>query len=299
MVLRAARLATLLAGVLAIFCVDVASAASAPQKKKAPTPDIRSSSVLILDRRDLSVLYSRKPDVIAPIASITKLMTALVVLDAKQPLDEVIDIAKPDRSSHGKGAGSRLEVGTKLKRSDMLHLALMSSENRAAHSLGRNYPGGAAAFVKTMNVKARALGMTQTRFVDASGLSSANVSTATDLAKLVIAASRNPLIRDYSTSRRHTVKVGKRLLEFHNTNSLLASREWDITVQKTGYISEAGQCLVMQVDLDNRPVIMVLLNSFGKYTRVADARRVRKWVEKNRPPSFSASAKGAAGAGAP
>jgi D-alanyl-D-alanine endopeptidase (penicillin-binding protein 7) len=160
-----------------------------------------------------------------------------------------------------------------------MHLALMSSENRAAHALGRSYPGGEPAFVRAMNAKASALGMTQSHFVDPSGLSSQNVSSAKDLAKLVIAASRSPSIREYSTSTGLEVKVGRQMLQFRNTNSLVRSPAWDITVQKTGFINEAGQCLVMQAQIDDRPVVIVLLNSFGKYTRVADAKRIRQWLE--------------------
>lgn len=231
--------------------------------------------------RENNVVFARHADEVAPIASITKLMTALVVLDGKQPLDAVLQITKADVAK-GKGAASRLAVGTRLTRGEMLNLALMSSENRAAHALGRNYPGGEAAFVKTMNAKAAALGMTRTRFVDPSGLSSSNVSTARDLVKLVMAGSRNPVIREFSTTESRQVTVGKQRLMFHNTNSLVGKPTWDIAVQKTGYISEAGQCLVMLAEVDDRPMVFVLLNAVGKYTRVADARRVRQWVNQQR-----------------
>jgi serine-type D-Ala-D-Ala endopeptidase (penicillin-binding protein 7) len=259
-----------------------AASTRAPARTANPArknPDVKSKSVLVVDPADSSIVFEREADLVAPIASITKLMTSLVVLDAKLPLDEVIEVTKDDRSKNGKGAFSRLTYGTKLSRGDLMWLALMSSENRAAHALGRNYPGGEAAFVKAMNAKAKALGMTRTHFVDSSGLSSDNVSTPRDLTKLVIAAGRNPTIREYSTSPGHTVKVGRQMLEFHNTNSLVRSDAWDIIVQKTGYISEAGECLVMQAVIEDRPVIIVLLNSFGKYTRVADARRIRQWME--------------------
>lgn len=241
-------------------------------------PDVRSNAVLVMDRNDGAVVYSRKADQIAPIASITKLMTSLVVLDAKLPMDEIIEVSKDD-AAHTKGNFSRLAVGTKLTRADLMHLALMSSENRAAHALGRSFPGGEPAFVRAMNAKADLLGMTQSRFVDPSGLSSQNVSSAKDLAKLVIAASRSPSIREYSTSTGLEVKVGRQMLQFRNTNSLVRSPAWDITVQKTGFINEAGQCLVMQAQIDDRPVVIVLLNSYGKYTRVADAKRIRQWME--------------------
>lgn len=240
-------------------------------------PDVRSQAVLVLDRSTGEVLYSRHANQARPIASITKLMTALVVLDGRQPLDEVITITEQDRArTHGNA--SRLAVGTKLTRRELLHLALMSSENRAAQALGRNYPGGEEAFVRTMNLKARALGMSQSQFTDPTGLSSRNVASPRDLAKLVAAANANPLVRSFSTSPGLTVKVGKQLMEFHNTNPLVRDPGWEVTVQKTGYISEAGQCLVMQARIDGRPIVMVLLNSFGKLTRVADARRIRRWM---------------------
>lgn len=241
-------------------------------------PQVKSGSVLVIDANDASVLYSRNADVALPIASITKLMTALVVLEGKQPLDEVIEITRDDRDKE-KGSGSRLTVGTKLSRGDLLHLALMSSENRAAHAVGRHYPGGLPAMVRAMNAKSKALGMTRAHFVDPTGLSSGNVASPNDLSRLVIAASHNTTIREFSTNRHFTVPVGKRLLEFRNTNTLVANPDWDITIQKTGYISEAGQCLVMQTTIEDRTVVMILLNSFGKYTRVADARRIRKWME--------------------
>jgi D-alanyl-D-alanine endopeptidase (penicillin-binding protein 7) len=216
--------------------------------------------------------------VASPIASITKLMTALVVADAHQPLDEVLQLTNDDRAI-GKGAASRLAIGTKLTRGELLHLALMSSENRAAHALGRNYPGGVPAFVRAMNDKAQSLGMTATRFVEPTGLSSDNVASPEDLSRLVMAAAQNPTIRDFSTDTEHSVRVGRRMVEFRNTDALVRNPAWNIIVQKTGYITEAGRCLVMQAVIGGRDVVIVLLNSFGKYTRVADAVRVRKWVE--------------------
>lgn len=251
-------------------------------------PDVRSNAVLVFDESDASVVYARRAEQVMPIASITKLMTALVVLDGQQPLDEVLAITRDDRDTvHG--STSRLAFGTKLTRADLLHLALMSSENRAAHALGRNYPGGLKAFIRTMNLKAKALNMDHTRFADPTGLSSDNVSTASDLAKLVIAASRDPDIRRFSTDERYTVKVGKQLLEFRNTNSLVTKPNWDITVQKTGYTADAGRCLVMKSTIKDRPVVMILLNSYGKYTRVADANRIRKWLEAHGGPTRLAS----------
>jgi len=263
----------------ALACAGLISSASGSiPRKSLNEPDVRSSAVLVLDSSNASVVYARKADLAAPIASITKLMTALVVLDGKQPLNERIEITQDD-CSKGKGWYSRLAVGTKLSRGDMLHLALMSSENRAAHAVGRNYPGGLKVFVRTMNLKARALGMTSTHFVDPSGLSSQNVASARDLAKLIAAASRSATIREYSTSRVHSVRIGRRMMDFHNTNSLVANPTWQVAVQKTGFINEAGHCLVMQATIEDRPIIIVLLNSFGKYTRVADAKRIRQWIE--------------------
>jgi len=254
------------------------SSSQASAKTRTSTPDVRSAAVLVLDRSDGSVIFARKAETAAPIASITKLMTALVVLEGKQPLDEVVEITAEDRRG-AQGSASRLAVGTKLSRADLMHLALMSSENRAAHALGRSYPGGERAFVRAMNVKAKALGMKNSKFADPTGLSSANVSSPRDLAKLVMAASRNPIIREYSTSPSHEVRIGRTAVQYRNTNSLVQNPAWSIAVQKTGYISEAGQCLVMQAEIEGRPVIMVLLNSWGKYTRVADAKRIRQWME--------------------
>lgn len=241
-------------------------------------PGLRSSAALVLDETHSTVLYSRHADVAMPIASISKLVTALTVADAKQPMDEVIEITDEDRAV-GKGASSRLAVGTRLTRGDLFHLALMASENRAAHALARNYPGGIAAFMPAMNAKAKELGMTSSHFVEPTGLSSDNVASPEDLSKLVMAASKNATIREYSTDPGYDVRVGRRMVGFHNTNSLVNNPTWDIVVQKTGYIEEAGRCLVMQTVIEGRTIVIVLLNSFGKQTRVADATRVRKWME--------------------
>ena len=265
---------------------SVCARAAVPVSKGRNGPDVRSNAVLVIDRSDSSIVFARRADLVAPIASITKLMSALVVLDGRQPLEELIEITSADLS-RGKGAYSRLAVGTRLSRGDLLRLALMSSENRAAHALGRSYPGGERAFVRAMNAKAKTLGMTQSRFADPSGLSSDNVSSARDLARLVIASGRSATIREYSTSRHHTVRIGRTMVEFRNTNSLVANTSWNITVQKTGYLSEAGQCLVMQTLIEERPVIIVLLNSFGKYTRVADAKRIRQWMESRHTRSLA------------
>jgi D-alanyl-D-alanine endopeptidase (penicillin-binding protein 7) len=256
--------------------------------KPALTPKLKSSSVLIVDQSDSSILYSRHSDVAAPIASITKLMTALVVLEANQPLDEPLEITQAERDL-SKGGFSRLAIGTVLTRGDLMHLALMSSENRAAHALGSNYPGGLPAIVNAMNAKAAALGMTSAHFVDPTGLSSENVASPEDLSKLVIAASRNSTIREYSTDSHYTVRVQRHMVEFRNTDNLVANPTWNIIVQKTGYISEAGKCLVMEAVIKGRNVVIVLLDSLGKYTRVADAKRVKSWMETSVPGRMTAS----------
>jgi serine-type D-Ala-D-Ala endopeptidase (penicillin-binding protein 7) len=270
----------LLIPALALWLASAPSAARAARPASAAPgqPQIRSSAVLVLDETSSTVLLARQADVATPIASITKLMTALVVLGAHQRLDEILEITAEDRE-HGRGAYSRLAIGTRLSRGDLLHLALMSSENRAAHVLARNYPGGVPAFVAAMNERARALGMANARFVDPSGLSSGNVASPADLSRLVIAASHEPTIQEYSTDEIHAVRVGRRMLEFRNTDLLVRNPAWNIIVQKTGYITEAGKCLVMKTLIRGRSVIIVLLDSFGKYTRVADARRIRKWLE--------------------
>jgi D-alanyl-D-alanine endopeptidase (penicillin-binding protein 7) len=241
-------------------------------------PALRSSAALVLDLTNSSVLYARRSDVALPIASITKLMTALVVMEAGQPLDEMLAVTGDDRS-FGKGSSSRLSPGAVLSRGELMHLALMASENRAAHALGRNYPGGVGACVIAMNAKARELGMTSAQFVEPTGLSDENVASPEDLAKLVMAAAKVAAIREYSTDSDFTVRIGRHMVRYRNTDSLVSKPDWNIVVQKTGYIHEAGRCLVMQTVIEDRPVVIVLLNSFGKRTRVADARRVRRWVE--------------------
>jgi D-alanyl-D-alanine endopeptidase (penicillin-binding protein 7) len=254
------------------------SAAFSALGKESADPKLKSGSVLIMDQDHATVLYSRNSDVAAPIASITKLMTALVVLDAKQSLSEPLQITADDRDLP-KASFSRLAVGTTLSRGDLMHLALMASENRAAHALGANYPGGMSAMVSAMNAKAAALGMTNAHFVDPTGLSSLNVASPEDLARLVMAASKNPTIREYSTDPSYAVRVRRHLVEFHNTDNLVKNPDWNIIVQKTGFINEAGKCLVMNAVIDRRSVIIVLLDSYGRYTRVADAKRVKSWME--------------------
>ncbi len=241
-------------------------------------PALHSSAALVMDVTNATVLYARRSDVAMPIASITKLMTALVVMEAGQPLDETLTITPEDRWS-GKGGFSRLLLGTHLTRGELMHLALMASENRAAHALARNYPGGIEACVAAMNAKARELGMTSAHFVEPTGLSDENVASAADLSRLVMAAAKVPAIRDYSTDSYYDVRIGRRIVRFRSTDSLTSKADWDIVVQKTGYISEAGRCLVMQAVFHEHSFVIVLLNSYGKRTRVADARRVRRWVE--------------------
>lgn len=250
--------------------------------------DLKSSVALVMDQETNEVLFSKNSKAVLPIASLTKLMTALVVAEANLPLDEVLTVSQADVDTE-KGSRSRLRVGTRLTRGEMMHLALMSSENRAAHALGRSYPGGTDAFVSAMNRKSIELGMGNTRFVEPTGLSSQNQSSARDLATLVKVAYGYPLIRELSISPEHEVAVGRRQLQFHNTNRLVHNPEWDIGLQKTGYISEAGRCLVMQAKLAGRQLIMVFLDSAGKYSRLGDAERVRKWVSE-RPPVVAAPA---------
>ncbi|NML14237.1 D-alanyl-D-alanine endopeptidase [Azohydromonas caseinilytica] len=239
--------------------------------------ELKSSVALVMDQDTNEVLFSKNPQAVLPIASITKLMTALIVTEAQQSLDEVLTITQDDVDTE-KNSSSRLAVGTRLPRGEMLHLALMASENRAANALGRHYPGGLEAFVAAMNRKARELGMDDTHYAEPTGLSSRNQSSARDLAVLVKAAHGHQILREFSTSPEHAVAVGSRQIQFHNTNGLVRSGSWDIGLQKTGYISEAGRCLVMQADLAGRKLIMVLLDSAGKYSRIGDAERLRKWL---------------------
>ena len=251
--------------------------------RRTPDPlELKSSAALVVDQETNQVLYSKNASAVLPIASLTKLMTAVVVAESKLPFDELITVSQDDVDTE-KGSRSRLRVGTQLARSEMLHLALMASENRAAHALGRSFPGGSEAFVAAMNSKAAALGMTDTKFVESTGLSSRNQSSARDLATLVRAAHEHPTIREMSISPRYQVEIGRRNMSFHNTNRLVSRSDWDIELQKTGYITEAGRCLVMQANLAGRSLIMVFLDSAGKYTRLGDAERVRRWVTQSLP----------------
>ncbi len=238
-----------------------------------------SASALVIDQSDGHVMLEKQADAVLPIASISKLMTAMVVLDAKPDLQELITIGEEDVDGL-KGTRSRLPVGTTMTRNTAMLLALMSSENRAAHALGRHYPGGLSAFVQAMNKKAHALGMVNSSFEEPTGLSSNNVSTASDLARMVAAAARYPEIRNYTTTAEAKVELKGQIQEFRNTNVLVRSdNSWEIGQSKTGYISEAGRCLVMQARVADKPVVIVLLDSAGKMTRVGDANRIKRWME--------------------
>jgi serine-type D-Ala-D-Ala endopeptidase (penicillin-binding protein 7) len=242
--------------------------------------DLKSGVALVIDQDTNEVLFNKNAATVLPIASLTKLMTGVVLSEARLPMNEQITITQDDVDTE-KGSRSRLTVGTTLTRGEMLHLALMSSENRAANALGRTYPGGLSEFVRLMNVKAKLLGMRATRYVEPTGLSSQNQSSAEDLAVLVNAAYKDATLREYSTSPGYEVAVGARTLQYNTTNRLIKNPEWDIGLQKTGYISEAGQCLVMQTKIAGRKLIMVFLDSAGKLSRLGDAERVRRWVETN------------------
>lgn len=237
-----------------------------------------SASALVVDQNSGQAIIEKHADLVVPIASISKLMTAMVVLDARLDLQEVISIGDEDVDGL-KGTRSRLPVGTTMTRETAMLLALMSSENRAAHALGRHYPGGMPAFVQAMNRKAQALGMVNSSFEEPTGLSSNNVSTAHDLARMVAAAARYPEIRHFSTTAEAKLELNGRIREFGNTNALVRSDNWEIGISKTGYISEAGRCLVMQARVADKPVVIVLLDSNGKMTRVGDANRIKRWME--------------------
>ncbi|HEY1460113.1 MAG TPA: D-alanyl-D-alanine endopeptidase [Casimicrobiaceae bacterium] len=241
---------------------------------------LASANALVFDTDAGQAIYSKGADAVTPIASVTKLMTAMVILDGAQPMDEMLSVDIGDIDLL-KGSHSRLRLGSELSRHDMLRLALMASENRAASSLARHYPGGTQAFVAAMNEKARSLGMTHTYFNDPTGLSSENVATAHDLARMVQAAADYPLIREFTTTPSHYVEVQPtgQLIGFNNTNSLVKSGSWDIQLSKTGFIREAGKCLVMLATIASRPVVIVLLDSYGRLTRIGDANRVKHWLE--------------------
>jgi D-alanyl-D-alanine endopeptidase (penicillin-binding protein 7) len=249
--------------------------------KKTGAPNLRSGIALVYDEAGQTPLYAKDADAVVPIASITKLMTAMVILDARLPMDEKITLTREDED-HYKRSRSRMRPGMTLTRGDLLKLALIASENRAAAALARTYPGGKAALVAMMNRKAQMLGMNDTHFVDPTGLHSENVSTAQDLVKMVLAAQSYEEIHKATTSGAHTVNVGRgQEIHFRNTNPLVRNASWEIGLSKTGYISEAGRCLVMEARIGGRPVVMVLLDSWGKHTRVGDAIRVKRWMEGN------------------
>jgi len=261
---------------------------------------LRSNVAFVVDQNSAEVLFEKNANVALPIASLTKLMTGMVVMDSKQDLDEVLRVTDDDVDRH-KFSSSRLPVGASMTRRELLHIALMSSENRAASALGRNYPGGISAFVGAMNAKARQLGMRDTRYVDSSGLSSSNVSSGRDLAKLVMAAHGDPVLREFSTTPNSTVQASGRTMHYRNTNYLVSLPDWNIGLQKTGFINEAGRCLVMQAMIHGRNVVMVFLDSKGKMSRTADAGRIRRLIESLpdrmdvdaiRPSTITASAPG-------
>jgi D-alanyl-D-alanine endopeptidase (penicillin-binding protein 7) len=259
---------------------SAAAAVAAPGALDPAKLKLASANAIILDAGDGQPIYAKAANQVTPIASLTKLMTAMVVIDAAQPLDQPLAVDIED-FDFLKGSRSRLAMGSTLPRGEMLRLALMASENRAASTLARYYPGGTQAFVAAMNAKAMLLGMSSTRYEDPTGLSPRNVSTASDLGRLVRAASDYPLIREYSTTPEHFVELQPygNTLGFNNSNALVKNTAWDIQLQKTGYIREAGRCVVMLANIASRPMVIVLLDSIGKYTRLGDAQRVKYWLE--------------------
>jgi D-alanyl-D-alanine endopeptidase (penicillin-binding protein 7) len=289
---RVAHLFALLAFATAAAATDKPApkvrAAKAPKSaamadfNKDGDPNLMSTAAIVLDAKTGQTLFAKNADQVQPIASITKLMTAMVVLDAKLPLDEPIQISGADLDTL-KGTSSRLPLGSHFRRDDLIRIALVASDNRAAAALGRSYPGGIDAFVAAMNAKAKMLGLESTRFVDSSGLAPGNVSSPAELARMVAEASNYPLIREYSTTPALDVTLPEtgRKVAYQNTNSLVRTGTWDIGLSKTGYISESGKCLVMQAFIANTPIVIVLLDSWGRLTRVADANRIKRWLEKN------------------
>src|SRR5690348_1679332 len=287
------RLAIVFAGFIAASPVSASDPASTARVGlDASKLRLASANVLVLDAKAGEPIYAKGADVVTPIASVTKLMTAMVVLEAGQPMDERLSVGVGDLDLL-KGSHSRLNLGTELSRREMLHLALMASENRAASSLCRHYPGGTSACIEAMNRKAKSLGMTRTHFSDPTGLSSENVSTAGDLARMVSAAAGYPLIREATTTSSRYVEIEPtgRILGYNNTNSLVRSGRWDIVVSKTGFIREAGKCLVMLANIASREVVIVLLDSYGRLTRIGDANRVKRWLETGQSLPVSHSTK--------
>lgn len=277
-------------GTLIAHSVDASETTAAP--RDTSQLHIASGSALLLDLQTNKVIYSSNPDVIVPIASVTKLMTAMVVLDAKLPLDEYITMNISD-TPEMKGVFSRVKLNSELSRRDTLLIALMSSENRAAASLAHHYPGGYAAFIAAMNAKAKSLGMTHTRYVEPTGLSIHNVSTARDLSKLLVASRKYPLLSELSTTKEKTVAFRKPnyTLGFRNTDHLVNKEKWDIKITKTGFTNQAGHCLVLVTSMGNRPVALVILDAFGKYTHFADANRLRSWIETGKVTPIPAAAR--------
>lgn len=259
-----------------------------PDFDREGNPLLKSSAFIVQDMDSGEVLLEKNSSLAQPIASITKLMTAMVVLDANLDLTEMLEVTDDDLDRL-KGTSSHLPVGTHLTREDMLRLALMASENRAASALGRSYPGGRTAFIEAMNRKANSLGLSETRFYDSIGLNRNNVASPRDLVAMTTAASHYPLIREFTTTAEYTVAIKGRERAFHNTNALVRNSDWQINLSKTGYINESGKCLVMQVVLANKRMAIILLDSLGRYTRVADAIRIRKWVESAVIPARVAS----------
>ena len=282
---------------LSLVCAGYPSQAEARRVADKPVNatqklELRSAAAIVQDAETGEILYGKNASTVTPIASITKLMTAIVVLDAGLDLNQMITISGEDMDAL-RGTHSRLKTGATLSRDELLRLALMASENRAAAALGRTYPGGFEAFRRAMNYKAQMLGMNDTRFDDATGLSSANVASAEDLVKLVRAAHRYELIRDYTTTAGHEVQIAGRQLAYRNTNRLVSSERWNIELSKTGFTNDAGRCLVLQAKLAQREVIIVLLDSWGKLTRIGDANRIRAWLEANAKPRGAGAQKAA------
>ena len=278
------RIGGLILGLLALG-LPLAARPRKPTRAKAKvpaptaTPALKSASALVLDQRTGEVLVAKDAEAVVPIASLTKLMTAMVVLDAHLDMDEELRIEKADEDTL-RHSRSRLPVGTRLTRGEALLMALVASENRAAHALGRTYPGGLEACIDAMNAKARALGLQRTRFADPTGLDGRNVATARELAVLADTASRYPTIHDYSTRGEGEIGSGRHRIAFMNTNGLTRNPKWTLGLSKTGYIEEAGKCLVMQTSLAGRALVIVLLDSWGRYTRLGDAARIRQWLER-------------------
>lgn len=276
-----------------IGVVPLAAARGGAAEVKGTTPlELASGSAMVVDLQTNKVIYANNADEVVPIASITKLMTAMVVLDAKLPLDEIISV-DIHQTNELKGVFSRVRINSEISRKDMLLLALMSSENRAAASLAHHYPGGYSAFIKAMNAKAKSLGMTNTRYVEPTGLSTNNISTARDLTKLLMATKQYPLIGQLSTTteKMATFREPNYTLPFRNTNHLVYNDKWDIQLTKTGFTNQAGHCLAMRTVISNRPVALVVLDAFGKYTHFADANRLRSWIETGKAAPIPAAAK--------